>query len=108
MEKAGCGICFTRHYCKPQPQRPLEEKRADFRALEGEAEGLLVQNVVERAWGSEPPVAEEVIWPIGSGMDDDERRQYKREITGYEQRYRRRQSKSRSNLWHGKRLCLEF
>lgn len=39
--KIGYEISFTRHFYKPQPLRTLEEIRADIRAVEEEAEGLL-------------------------------------------------------------------
>lgn len=39
--KVGYGISFTRYFYRPQPLRPPEEIRADIRALEQEAEGLL-------------------------------------------------------------------
>ena len=43
--KVGYEISFTRHFYKPQPQRPLEEIRADILALERETEGLLAEIV---------------------------------------------------------------
>ncbi len=39
--KVGYEISVTRHFYKPQPQRPLEEIRADILALERETKGLL-------------------------------------------------------------------
>ena len=39
--KIGYEISFTRHFYKPQPLRSLDEIRADIRAVEEEAEGLL-------------------------------------------------------------------
>ncbi len=39
--KTGYEISFTRYFYKPQPLRPLEEIRADIKALEKETEGLL-------------------------------------------------------------------
>ena len=39
--KTGYEISFTRYFYKPQPQRTLEEIRADILALERETEGLL-------------------------------------------------------------------
>ena len=39
--KIGYEISFTRYFYKPQPQRTLEEIRADILALERETEGLL-------------------------------------------------------------------
>jgi type I restriction enzyme M protein len=39
--KIGYEISFTRHFYKPQPLRTLEEIRADIKAAELEAEGLL-------------------------------------------------------------------
>ena len=39
--KIGYEISFTRHFYKPQPLRTLEEIRADIKAAEQEAEGLL-------------------------------------------------------------------
>ena len=35
MEQACYEICFTRLFCKPQPQRPREEIRVDRRAMGG-------------------------------------------------------------------------
>ena len=43
--KVGYEVSFTRHFYKPQPQRPLEEIRADILALELETEGLLTEIV---------------------------------------------------------------
>lgn len=37
----GYEISFNRYFYKPAPMRTLEEIRADIRALEGDAEGLL-------------------------------------------------------------------
>ena len=39
--KIGYEVSFTRHFCKPQPLRTLEEISADILAIEKEAEGLL-------------------------------------------------------------------
>ena len=39
--RIGYEISFTRHFYKPQPLRTLEEIRADIKAAEQEAEGLL-------------------------------------------------------------------
>ena len=41
--KTGYEISFTRYFCKPQPQRSLEEIRADILAVEKETEGLLAE-----------------------------------------------------------------
>ncbi len=41
--KIGYEISFTRYFYKPQPLRPLAEIRAEIRALEREAEGLLAE-----------------------------------------------------------------
>jgi len=38
--RTGYEISFTRYFYKPQPQRTLEEIRADILALEKETEGL--------------------------------------------------------------------
>ena len=46
--KVGYEISFTRHFYKPQPQRLLEEIRADILALERETEGLLAEIVEGR------------------------------------------------------------
>ena len=39
--RIGYEVSFTRHFCKPQPLRTLEEISADILAIEKEAEGLL-------------------------------------------------------------------
>jgi type I restriction enzyme M protein len=46
-EKIGYEISFTREFYKPQPQRSLEEIRADILALERETEGLIARAVKE-------------------------------------------------------------
>jgi type I restriction enzyme M protein len=43
--RTGYEISFTRYFYKPQPQRTLEEIRADILALEKETEGLLAEIV---------------------------------------------------------------
>jgi type I restriction enzyme M protein len=43
--RIGYEVSFTRHFYKPQPLRTLEEISADIRAVEQEAEGLLVDIV---------------------------------------------------------------
>lgn len=43
--RVGYEVSFTRHFYKPQPLRTLEEISADIRAIEREAEGLLVDIV---------------------------------------------------------------
>ena len=43
--KTGYEISFTRYFYKPQPLRPLDDIRADIRALERETEGLLSEIV---------------------------------------------------------------
>ena len=41
--KVGYEVSFNRYFYKPQPQRPLEEIRADILAVERETEGLLAE-----------------------------------------------------------------
>ena len=43
--KTGYEISFTRYFYKPQPLRPLDDIRADIRALERETDGLLSEIV---------------------------------------------------------------
>ncbi|MCC6266329.1 MAG: SAM-dependent DNA methyltransferase [Dehalococcoidia bacterium] len=43
--KIGYEVSFSRHFYKPQPLRPIEEIRADIRALEKETAGLLEEIV---------------------------------------------------------------
>ncbi len=44
--QVGYEISFTRHFYKPTPLRSLEEIKADLKALQAEAEGLLDEIVV--------------------------------------------------------------
>ena len=43
--KIGYEISFNRYFYKPQPMRPLDEIRADIRAVEGDTAGLLAEIV---------------------------------------------------------------